>query len=224
MADITSWISTHMNENHFKIFNLNLDKQQFIKDARRINKKVLKEYEHIDVENAYPLYQEYQKILHDQLQGSPMSTKLHDYYNIFTFQYASTHNLYKECTQAFKEICDYNDQYMYWVHGWLNYQQPGEGIPWHYHWKKLSGMDYCYIGTYYVNAEPSITSYKFDNGFEIDRSNQDGTFVVYEDVGDVHMVEPWQGEGTRISITMEFVPMQNLQISPFPLNTWMPVV
>ena len=212
-----------MNPEHFKVFDFNLDKTQFIKDARRINNKIVREYGHIDHADSYPTTQHYQKTLHDQLVGSPMSTKLHDYYNIFSFQYSSIFNLYKECAEAFKEVCEYRDRYMYWVHGWLNYQQPGEGIPWHYHWKKLSGMDYCYIGTYYVNAEPSITSYRFDNGYNEDRDNKDGTFVIFEDVGDVHMVEPWRGENQRISITMEFVPMENLQVSPFPLNTWMPV-
>ena len=85
-------------------------------------------------------------------------------------------------------------------------------------------MDHCYIGTYYVNAEPSVTSYTFDNGYEEARQNKNDTYVIYEDVGDIHGTDVWQQDEHRIGITMEFVPMQNLQISPFPLNTWMPVI
>ena len=224
MVDITSWISTHMNKDHFKVFNFGLDKAQFLKDARRIQNKINKNYADIDEQAKYPTYQNYQKVLSEQLEGAPMSTKLHDYYNIFTFQYASIHNLYKECVDAFKQVCDYQDRYMYWVHGWLNYQSKGESIPPHFHWKKLSGMDHCYIGTYYINAEPSVTTYKFDNGYTEARQNENDTYVIYEDVGDIHGSDVWQQDEHRIGITMEFVPMQNLQISPFPLNTWMPVV
>ena len=213
-----------MNSEHFKVFKFDLDKQNFLKDARRINTKIIREYADIDKENLHPDNQEYQRILLEQLDGSPMTTKLHDYYNIFSFQYASIFNLYRECVKSFKDVCEYEDQYKYWVHGWINYQKKGESITPHFHWKKLSGLDKCYIGTYYVNADPSVTSYEFDNCYKEDRQNINDTFVIYEDVGDIHWTDVWQQDEPRITITMEFVPMQNLQLSPFPLNTWIPVI
>jgi hypothetical protein len=40
------------------------------------------------------------------------------------------------------------------------------------------------------------------------------------------MVAPWQGEDTRVSISMDFVPLKYLQLPKaiLNLNTWMPII
>ena len=40
------------------------------------------------------------------------------------------------------------------------------------------------------------------------------------------MVAPWQGKDTRVSISMDFVPLKYLQLPKaiLNLNTWIPVI
>ena len=52
-----------MNKDHFKVFDFGLDKAQFLKDARRIQNKINKNYADIDEQATYPTYQNYQKVL-----------------------------------------------------------------------------------------------------------------------------------------------------------------
>ena len=49
-----------MNKDHFKVFDFGLDKAQFLKDARRIQNKINKNYADIDEQAKYPTYQNYQ--------------------------------------------------------------------------------------------------------------------------------------------------------------------
>ena len=150
-----------------KEFNLNLDALK--KDARRINNKVLKLYAK-EVESGNFFYKEkYYKVLSEQLANAPLSSKLHDYYNVFHFPYTEIYNLYQQICQTFNEIKKYDQ--IYYLHAWLNYQQQGDTIPAHYHWRGLFDLDETYYATYYVNAEPSVTNFKFPNGEVITKDN-----------------------------------------------------
>ena len=202
-----------------KEFNLNLDALK--KDARRINNKVLKLYAK-EVESGNFFYKEkYYKVLSEQLANAPLSSKLHDYYNVFHFPYTEIYNLYQQICQTFNEIKKYDQ--IYYLHAWLNYQQQGDTIPAHYHWRGLFDLDETYYATYYVNAEPSVTNFKFPNGEVMTKNNQNNTFLISEDIGDIHWVDPWTLDEPRITITMNIVPQKYLQTSPFS-NTWIPIV
>lgn len=196
----------------------NLDLERLKKDARRINTKVIKQYKDIEI----PTDKRYQSILADQLSEAPLSSRLHDHYNVFAFPYDGINQLYKEICTLFKETNKYDQPY--YVHAWLNYQHKGEGIPLHQHWGGLSGLPNTYVCSFYVNAEPSKTTYNFPNDEVIINVNKNNTATIYEDVGDIHEVEVWQGDEPRISISMDFVPMKYIQGSPFILNTWIPVL
>ena len=201
-----------------KTFNLDLDLDLLKRDCRRINNKVVKEYGELDA----PKTKVYQEVLAGQLEDAPMTSKLHDYYNVFSFPYDGISELYKKVIDTFKPICQYDDQY--YVHAWLNYQQKGEAIPWHYHWGKLSGLNKTYVATIYINAEPSVTTYKFPEDKIYINNNVNNTMTIYEDMGDIHMVDAWTEDAPRISISMDFVPMKYIQGSQFLLNTWIPVL
>lgn len=201
-----------------QITNLNLDLAMLKRDARRINIKVCKQLGHLEVLTD----KDYQATLADQLAIAPMSSRLHDYYNVFSFPYTGINQLYREVCTAFHEINTYNQPY--YVHAWLNYLQKGDSIPWHNHWGALAGLKETFVSSYYVNAEPSKTTYKFPNDLTIINENKNNTITLYEDIGDIHMVDAWTEDEPRISISMDFVPMKYLQGSPFLLNTWMPVV
>lgn len=199
------------------IRELNLDLKLLKRDTRRINNKVIKAYGNLDV----PSDKSYQATLKEQLDGAPMSSKLHDYYNVFTFPYDGINQLYREVCRVFKEVCEYDQPY--YVHAWLNYASKGEGVPWHNHWGALSGLKETYVASCYINAEPSNTIYRMPTG-DITVACKNNTMTIYEDVGDIHMVEPWQGDEPRITISMDMVPMKYIQGSPFILNTWMPIL
>ena len=194
-----------------------LDLERLKRDTRRINTKVCKQLGHLEVleDTAY------QSTLKEQLTAAPMSSRLHDYYNVFSFPYDGIYELYTEVCKFFKETCEYDQPY--YVHAWLNYLQKGDSVPWHNHWGALSGLKQTYVCSAYINAEPSNTIYKFpDETYTVACLNN--TITLYEDVGDIHMVEPWTGDEPRITVSMDMVPMKYIQGSPFLLNTWMPII
>ena len=200
-----------------KTKQINLDLNRLKRDARRINTKVCKQLGHLEV----PSDTAYQSTLKQQLDAAPMSSRLHDYYNVFSFPYDGINELYREVCKFFKETCEYDQPY--YVHAWLNYLQKGDSVPWHNHWGALSGLKQTYVCSAYINAEPSNTVYKFpEETYTVACKNN--TITLYEDVGDIRMVEPWTGDKPRITISMDMVPMKYIQGSPFILNTWMPII
>lgn len=204
-------------QNPIQVKELNLDLERLKRDARRINNKVCKQLGHLEV----PSDESYQATLKEQLDAAPMSSRLHDYYNVFSFPYDGIQELYVEICKFFKETCEYDQPY--YIHAWLNYLQKGDSVPWHNHWGALSGLRQTYVCSAYINAEPSNTIYKFpEETYTVACKNN--TITLYEDIGDIHMVEPWTGDEPRITISMDMVPMKYIQGSPFILNTWMPII
>lgn len=200
---------------------LDLNLEALKKDARRVNNKITKLYsKQIDEENFF--YKEkYYKILGPQLANAPLTSKLHDYYNVFHFPYTELYELYRRICMVFNEHKEYDQ--IYYLHGWLNYQLKGEPIPAHAHWKGLFNLDECYYASFYIDAEPSITNFKFPDGSIIQKENQNNTLSLSKDLGDTHWVDAWQGDTPRITISMNIIPQKYLQTSPFS-NTWIPMV
>lgn len=210
-----------MNQDFVKVKSLNLDLSRLTKECRRVNKQVITAFKDVKFDlDDNPMYE----IIQGQLTSGNMLSRLYGHYNIFTFPYQGINQLYKETCEMFKQQCAYDQPY--YVHAWLNYLQPGESVPWHYHWKGTTGLDQTYISTFYINAEPSKTVHKFPDNSTVTTDNKNNTITIYEDIGDQHMVEPWQGTDTRISISMDFVPLKYLQMpkAVLFLNTWIPVL
>ena len=105
-----------------------LDLDRLKRDARRINTKVCKQLGTLEI----PSDTDYQSTLKEQLDLAPMSSRLHDYYNVFTFPYDGINELYREVCTFFKETCEYDQPY--YIHAWLNYLKKGDSVPWHNHW------------------------------------------------------------------------------------------
>lgn len=204
-------------QNSIQVREITLDLDRLKRDARRINTKVCKQLGHL----AVPIDKTYQATLAEQLDAAPMSSRLHDYYNVFSFPYDGIQELYVEVCRFFKDVCEYDQHY--YVHAWLNYLQKGDSVPWHNHWGALSGLKQTYVCSAYINAEPSNTVYKFP-GETHTVACKNNTITLYEDIGDIHMVEPWTLDEPRITISMDMVPMKYIQGSPFILNTWMPII
>jgi hypothetical protein len=211
-----------MHKDHIKIFDLNLDLSQIKKDCGRSYQQIIKEYGHIEENDSYPRNTVSQIKELEQLAQAPVSTKLNDFYNLFSFYYKGIYDVYQESVRIFKEVREY--QHLYYLSAWVNYQTQGQSIPWHNHWYNLSrNLNNVYIATCYIDAEPSVTTYEFDNGYVERQTIKNNTFTIYEDVGDRHSTDVWQQDYPRISISMEFVPIQHLWRAEFPLNTWIPV-
>ena len=203
------------------LVKLDIDLEALTKDCRRINNKLIKHYSK-EIEQEQFFYKEkYYTVLGQQIANAPLSSKLHDHYNVFHFPYREVYILYQKVCRTFNEIKQYDD--VYYLHAWLNYQQQGEPIPAHHHWKGLFGLDRTYYATYCVSAEPSVTHFKFPDGTVINKDNQNNTICYSLDVGDLHWVDPWQGDTPRITISMNIIPQDYLLTSPFS-NTWIPII
>lgn len=203
-----------------KLHQFDLDLEALKKDCRRVNTKILKLYSNQIDNNDFYYKKKYYDVLSKQLEDAPITSKLHDHYNLFHFPYTEIYNLYTRVCKAFNESCKYDQAY--YVHAWLNYQKKGDPIPAHYHWKGLFNLDETYYASYYVNAEPGTTYFKFPDGSLTESENKNNTFLLSEDLGDIHWVEPWQLDEPRITISMNIVPQKYLLTSPFS-NTWIPI-
>jgi hypothetical protein len=204
------------------VFDTKLDLAQVKKDARRSANKIIKTYSDIINTDGYLNKKSYQSELAEQLNKAPQTSKLHDHYNLFTFPYQGIVDVYKEAIKAFNIVNPYTGQYC--VHAWLNYQHKGEMIPWHNHWKGLSGLDWTFVATCYINAESSVTTYKDPDGTIYDHQCKNNTISIFEDIGDIHRVSEWTEEEPRITISMDFVPIAYVQGTPYIPNTWMPII
>jgi len=200
------------------VFNTSLDLSAVIKDCNRVSKKIEKLSDLVG--NAKR--KQYDQVLQEQLNTAPITSRLHDYYNLFTFPYAGIVSVCQSSINAFKELNKYDEQYC--VHAWLNYQHKGETIPAHYHWKGLSGLDKTYVATAYIRAEGSCVTYVHPDGSADIDDCVDNTFVIYEDDGNIHNVSVWNKDEPRITISMDFVPMKYIPSTAYEMNTWMPVL
>lgn len=204
-----------------KLHHLDLNLEALKKDARRINTKVLKLYSDKIVTNDFYAKKKYYDQLSKQIEEAPLSSKLHDHYNVFHFPYAEIYKLYKEVCRTFKETCRFDQ--VYYVHAWLNYQEKGQEIPAHHHWKGLFDLDETYYATYYINTDSVSTHFKFPDGTEIHQESENNTILISEDLGDIHWVDKWEKDEPRITISMNITPQKYLQTSPFS-NTWIPII
>lgn len=207
-----------MDQNHIKIKKIDLDLELLTRECKRINNKIIKTFKQEDI----PVNKKYQAILSEQLMNAPQSSKLHDHYNIFSFPYEGINSVYREVCVFFKQVCQYDQPY--YIHAWLNYGEKNSFIPWHNHWGALSGLKETYVCTYYINAEPSTTEYKFPNGYNHVMHNKNNVISLYEDVGDTHQANPWLEDQPRITISMDMVPMKYIRLTPFLMNTWIPIL
>ncbi len=107
-------------QNPIQVKEINLDIERLKRDCRRINNKVCKQLGDLSV----PTEKTYQATLKEQLDAAPISSRLHDYYNVFSFPYDGINELYREVCEFFKETCEYDQPY--YIHAWLNYLQKGD--------------------------------------------------------------------------------------------------
>ncbi len=147
----------------------------------------------------------------DKVLGTGLeTTKLGEFYNIFTFPEKEISVLYNALLDMTKEACEYYsidfDKEDYYINGWFNVEDKnlsmydenqlhdhmgGAGAP-HFH------------GYYCVNAEPSITHYKIDNKVNFENHNINNRAIVSE-TGHPHARGQWPFEEKRITLAYDIV-------------------
>ena len=148
---------------------------------------------------------------------SPMSTRVHNQYNLLLFNFDEFHSLYFEIQKLFREVNSRDDKY--YIQAWLNMYKKGEFIDWHEHYPPHCNS---WHGFYCVDCEPSKTTYKIPNVSEpVDIVSENNLLVMSRSAGDWHRTWPWEYEDRdRITIAFDIVPRKSVDDS---LNHWMPI-
>jgi hypothetical protein len=154
-------------------------------------------------------------------QDSCITTSLHSYYNFLLFPNDQLHTLYLNIQNMFNQIRVHKGSY--YISMWLNMHNKTEFLNWHSHNKP---EDNCYHGYFCVNAEPSTTMYRLNEGSTVNINNKNNQLIISRSDGDVHCVTPWDEPETRITLAFDIVPKTiatNSFNSQDRTNNWMPI-
>jgi hypothetical protein len=158
---------------------------------------------------------------HDYMKfadGSP-STKMYEAYNVFLCHmpgFAETYNL---VVNYFKQ--KQADYINYAVAGWVNVYHKDGFLDWHKHGSDLYEHDGRWHGYVCVNAEPSKTLYRNNEGLVETVENKNG-YITLSHAGLYHRVTPWENETEpRITIAFDFILRD--QIEHMNFTRWIPV-
>lgn len=148
------------------------------------------------------------------LESGSLSTVKWKEYNVFQFYNSSIYKLYKEIVNTVKEACEYYeidfDKQEYYIQGWFNINSVAKGgkLNWHDHGEPGAPN---FHGYYCVNAEPSTTHYKINDGSGriVDNVNKNNRLILSE-MGHPHAMGDWEWEGSRITIAYDIQPLNSL--------------
>ena len=153
----------------------------------------------------------------------PATITKNDRYSFFTYPFSQVHNVYKAIQNFFYEAeKDYygsNLKCNYFIKGWINVYYEHEFLAWHGHYYEASR---AWHGFFCVDTEPSITSYKFNDGFELDAVCKDSSIIMGLSDTNIHKTQKWYDKNRpRITVAFDIIPEQNLQRSTS--NVWIPI-
>jgi len=136
---------------------------------------------------------------------APITTKVHEQYNLLMYRFQGFHNLYFEIQKLFQQLKDNDSQY--YIQCWLNLYKKGSFIDWHEHYPSTHKT---WHGYYCVDCEPSKTTYRLPDKTEtIDIIGENNLLVMSKGNGDWHRTWPWEFEDRdRITIAFDIVPRE----------------
>ena len=148
-----------------------------------------------------------------------VSTKLYEAYNVFLCHLPGFAETYRLICDKFKEKeSNYKD---YAIAGWVNVYNKDGYLDWHKHGDSVYSHDGRWHGYVCVNAEPSKTMYKDENGLVETIENTNG-YITLSHAGLAHRVTPWQSKNKpRITIAFDLIRREN--IDPLLINRWIPI-
>lgn len=141
----------------------------------------------------------------DPVGLAPITTKVHEQYNLFMYRFEGFHSLYFEIQKLFRQLN--TNQNEYYIQCWLNLYKKGQYIDWHEHYPVTHKT---WHGFFCVDCEPSKTTYKLPNETElVDVISENNLLVISKGDGDWHRTWPWEFEDRdRITIAFDIVPRE----------------
>ena len=155
-------------------------------------------------------------------EKAPTSTKVFNHYNLLSSPSYQFYKLYTEIKKAFTETSGKTENF--YIQAWVNVFKKGQQLSWHGHFPEEAN---AWHGYFCVDAEPSITEYKFsflgDTITPIE--NKNNTIVIGKSGQDVHKTVIWDKEEPRITIAFDIVPVEFLQSldETHYINHWLPL-
>lgn len=151
--------------------------------------------------------------------GSP-STKLYEAYNVFLSPLPGFAELYSLIVNYFKSKESNHSEYA--IAGWVNVYHDGGYLDWHKHGSDLLKHDDRWHGYVCVNAEPSKTLYRDEQGLVESIDNKNG-FITLSPAGMYHRTTPWKNDAQpRITVAFDFILRK--QIDHMNFNRWIPII
>ena len=134
---------------------------------------------------------------------SPLTTQVHEQYNLLMYRFEEFHSLYFEIQSLFQKLNQRTDTY--YINCWLNLYKKGHYLDWHDHYPPQCN---AWHGFFCVDCEPSKTTYQLPNKSEtVDIVSENNLLVISPSAGDWHRTWPWEAEDRdRITIAFDIVP------------------
>jgi hypothetical protein len=138
---------------------------------------------------------------------------------MFLFPNPLLHKLYHEIKQAFDTV---RRDDIYYISLWLNVHRRGQDLPWHSH---NPPEHQAFHGFYAVNAEPSVTEYRFPDGSTDNVVNKNNQLVISLSGSDEHKVSTWEYDEPRITVAFDIIPyaVASENFTRDLVDNWMPI-
>lgn len=146
----------------------------------------------------------------DGSRANPLSVSAFGYYNFFLFPLPGVHELYTAIKEKFRGIVGSDGAYF--IGCWLSYYKHNEFLDWHLH---LPPEANSWSGYFCVNAEPSKTLFKSQNGVEqVDITNKNNVLLFTKGDGSLHKTQPWVDQNSpRITIAFDIIPQNKMLVT-----------
>ena len=153
----------------------------------------------------------------------PNTIKKNNQYTFLSYPFPQVHNLYKAIQSFFyeaeKDYYSVNLKCNYFIKSWINVYYENEFLDWHGHFYEASR---AWHGFFCVDTEPSITSYRFTDGFSLDAECKNNTIILGLSDTNKHKTQQWiEKNRPRITIAFDIMPEQNLK--NYSSNLWIPI-
>jgi hypothetical protein len=142
---------------------------------------------------------------HNTVFGKSLTSVLWEEYNVFNFKQPLLNNLLKKIKKLF--IDTYKPTTTYFISAWINIHKKNTHLQWHSHWEEGT-----FHGYFSLQAEPSTTSYKFDDEEDIYvHTNKNGLLLINRSEGNEHCVSNWNENFDRITVAFDIIPFETIK-------------
>lgn len=154
-------------------------------------------------------------------KDAPITTKLNNSYNIFSYPYPELENLFDVIKSKFYEVekihYGLNLKKNYYLNAWLNYYNYNEYVDWHIH---QDMKPWTWHGFFCVDTEPSKTIYhNLQHKRTYDIQSLDNRLVIGQCQNVRHKTDPWMvADRPRITVAFDVLTSSSGQDFCIPLG------